>query len=87
MVSLMISIEENHYVSGLGIIGLLEAQFLVVVYKVDALCPVSLGTVKCGYGVHACLRILPFSACVILLPRLWEMDDVSEIVVGMGASL
>ena len=40
VMGLMISIKEYHYVTGFGIIGLLEAQFLEVVHKVDTLCPV-----------------------------------------------
>ena len=87
MVSLMISIEENHYVTGLGIIGLLEAQFLVVVHKIDALSPVSLGTVESRDCIHTCLWILADSTCVVFLPRFWEVDDVREIVVGVCASL
>ena len=87
MVCFMISIKENDHVSRLGIIGFLEAQFLEVIHEVDALCPVGVGAVECRYGVHARLWIYADSARIILLPRLREMDDVREVVIGMGASL
>jgi hypothetical protein len=87
MMSFMISIKEHDYVTWLGLICLFEAQLFEMVHKVNTLCPVGIRAVERRHGVHAGLGIFTLRPGVILLPCLWEVNDMGEIIVGMGASL
>ena len=84
---IIVFLEKHDDVARLGIVGLFEAQLLEMIDEIVALRPVGLGAVERRHGVHAGLWVLSGRPGVVLLPLLWKVNDVREIIVGVSASL